>query len=137
MIGLQLLTHNWFKKEKFKFEVSQLKKQNDLQLKKMARDLGITSTLKTPPPIASTGNILDLAKNLNPDQIAGIISALTGGNVGGSSPLQEDLEDEDEMGISNLIEFARKNPEIVKGFMSKALPKLTGEGDAANSDGFL
>jgi hypothetical protein len=134
LIGLELLSHNWFKKERFKLQVFNLKKQNDLQIKKMTRDLGLNTSNKAITPAISTGSILDLAKGLNPEQISGIIAALTGNNGGSSSP-QEYEEGEDDNGINNLIEFARKNPEMVKGFLSKAIPNQ--EGESGSQDGWL
>lgn len=132
LIGLELLSHNWFKKERFKIQAMNLKKQNDLQIKKMARDLGLNLSNKA-VPASNTGSLLDLAKGLNPEQISGIVAALTGNNGGSSSHEEEEFEEEDS-GINNLIEFARKNPEMVKGFLSKAIPNQEGEG---GQDGWL
>lgn len=125
IVGLQLLTHNWFRKERFKLESYNMKKQNDLQLKKMARDLGL-STDKTHSSQPSTtgqgvGSLLDLAKNLDPSQIQTIIQALTGG----STPEYEEAP-EDDLGISSLIDFAKKNPELIKGFMDNIKNKSGG-----------
>jgi len=36
LLSLQLMSRNWFKKERFKFEVLSLKKRQDLELKKLA-----------------------------------------------------------------------------------------------------
>lgn len=115
LLGLELLSHNWFKKERFRFETYNLKKQNDLQLKKMARDMGISST---PPPHRSTaagdniGGLLEIAKNLPPDSL-GAIADIIQGRLGGGEGEGELLPE----GMEGLIDFAVKNPDIVKGFM--------------------
>ena len=125
LVGLELLSHNWFKKERFKFEVFNLKKQNDLQLKKMAKDMGLSST----PPHKSTavgdniGSLLEMAKGLSPDtlgSIADIIQGRLGGGEGEDGPVPE--------GMEGLIDFAVKNPDIVKSFMG-GLNKNQGGGE--------
>ena len=86
ILGLQLLTHNWFKKERFKLEAHNLKKENDIRLKKLARDLGLDTKQGGGPPAALGGDIgglLGLAKNLSKDQIADIIDIVAGGGGGG------------------------------------------------------
>lgn len=115
LLGLELISHNWFKKERFKFEVFNLKKQNDLQLKKMARDMGLSSTPSHTKSTAvgdNLGGLLDLAKGLPPESlgaIAEIIQGRLGGGEGEGSPMPE--------GLDGLVDFAVKNPDIIKGFM--------------------
>jgi len=116
LAGISLLNHNWFKRESFKFDISFDRKKHDLELKKMARDMGLTSPTKS--SIASTqdrapSSILDFAKNLHPDQIAAIAEILTGQPTedqvaGGIMP----------DGMEGLIDFATKNPDVVKSFLS-------------------
>jgi len=70
IIGLELLTHNWFRKERFKIEAYNLKKQNDLQLKKMAKELGLDTGKKVPVEIGgglglgNIGGLIEGAKAL-------------------------------------------------------------------------
>jgi hypothetical protein len=116
VLMLQMMSHNWFKKERFKFETFNLKKQNDLQLKKMARDMGLTST---PPPHRSTsaagdniGSLLDLAKGLPPESL-GAIADIIQGRLGGGEGEGELVPE----GLEGLVDFAVKNPDIVKSFM--------------------
>lgn len=131
LLGLELLSHNWFKKERFKFEVFNLKKQNDLQLKKMARDMGLSST---PPPHRSTaagdniGSLLEMAKGLSPDMLgtlADIIQGRLGGGEGDEGPVPE--------GMEGLLDFAMKNPDIVKSFLGGMNKNQEGN----TNDGFL
>jgi hypothetical protein len=115
ILGLELISHNWFKKERFKFEVSSLKKRQDLELKKMSRDMGLSSTpsLKNLAAPDNVGSLLNIAKNLSPDalgQIADIIQGRIGGGEGEGELLPE--------GLDGLLEFATKNPDIVKGFLT-------------------
>jgi len=130
LLALELMSHNWFKKERFKFEVFNLRKQNDLQLKKMARDMGLQST---PPHTKSTaagsdniGGLLELAKGLNPDQL-GTIADIIQGRLGGGEGEGEVIPE----GLEGLVDFAIKNPDIVKGFISGANKGKEG------TDGFL
>jgi len=129
LLALEVMSHNWFKKERFKFETFNLKKQNDLQLKKMARDMGLSGT---PPHRNSTaagdnvGGLLELAKGLNPDQL-GAIADIIQGRLGGGEGEGELLPE----GIDGLIEFATKNPDIVKGFLNGA------NKGKSNDDGFM
>jgi len=112
LIGLQLLTHNWFKKERFKLEAYNMKKQNDLQLKKMAHDLGLPTGKSTPPSTAAGPAGLDLMSlwnNLNPTQKQGILNGFLGNAGGGLSSSEEEYEPEDS-GEGNILN------DVVKGF---------------------
>lgn len=130
LIGLELISHNWFKKERFKFEVFNLKKQNDLQLKKMARDMGLQSTPPkgtTSPNSDNIGGLLDLAKGLPPESL-GAIADIIQGRLGGG-------EGEDGLvpeGMDGLLDFAMKNPDIVKSFLGGM-----NKGQENSNDGFL
>ncbi len=130
LVALELISHNWFKKERFKFEVFNLKKQNDLQLKKMARDMGLSST---PPHIKSTtagdniGGLLDLAKGIPPESL-GAIADIIQGRLGGGEGEGELLPE----GLEGLVDFAVKNPDIVKSFMGGF-----NKGKEGGGDGFI
>lgn len=105
ILGLELLTHNWFRKERFKIEAYNLKKQNDLQLKKMAKELGLDTKSSTPQnnltnaagPLGNIGGLLDLAKNLKPGQLEEIIDIVAGRGGG------EEEGPEESGGISGAI----------------------------------
>jgi hypothetical protein len=132
LIGLELISHNWFKKERFKFEVFNLKKRQDLELKKMARDMGLTST--PPPHTKSTaafgdniGGLLDLAKGLPPESL-GAIADIIQGRLGGGEGEGEIVPE----GMEGLIDFAVKNPDIVKSFMGGM-----NKGKEGGGDGFI
>jgi hypothetical protein len=131
ILGLELISHNWFKKERFKFEVLSLKKRQDLELKKMARDMGLSGTSSSHKTGTAAGDnigsLLDLAKGLPPESlgaIADIIQGRLGGGEGEGQLMPE--------GLDGLIDFAMKNPGIVKGF-TQGLTK----GKEGGDDGFL
>lgn len=135
ILGLELISHNWFKKERFKFEVFNLKKRQDLELKKMARDMGLDSTSSSRKSGTASlqggpdgiGSLLELAKGLSPEQfdtIADIIQGRLGGGEGDGQIVPE--------GIDGLLDFAMKNPDIVKGFLSGAK-----EGKGGGHEGWI
>ena len=141
IIGLLMINRFWFVKERFKFDMDFRKKEADLNFKKMRRDLGLDSKPVVPPafqnpssPLENIAPLLSLAKNLTPETIEnlqGLLGGLGGGDTGGGSDEGPGIS-----GIDGLLEFANKNPEIVKGFMSGLQNKKTGGGSNA-ADGFI
>jgi hypothetical protein len=138
IIGLLMINRFWFIKERFKFDMDTRKKEADLNFKKMRRDLGLDSKPNVPPafqtssssPLENIAPLLSLAKNLTPETIEnlqGLLGGLSGGDTGGGS------EEGGISGIDSLLDFANKNPEIVKGFMSGIQNKKAGGGN----DGFI
>ncbi len=130
ILGLELLTHNWFRKEKFKFQMFNLKKRQDLELKKLARDMGIDTpkTHSSIAPAQGLDSLLGLAKNLPPKTISNIVQALAGKN----EEEEEIVEGEDSgLGINSLLDFANKNPELVQGFLESVKGKFGGGGGAS------
>jgi len=129
LIGLQLITHNWFRKERFKFEVYNLKKQNDLQLKKMAKDLGIGKYApqevvmeeKQPSNLIST-YLPEIIKNLEPDQLAALADRFIpqGEDSGGGG-----------LDLDGILEYAAKNPEVAKAFLGGVVGGKKVQGDNA------
>lgn len=120
VIIVELLNHNWFRRERFKVDLNFNKKKNDLEFKKLARELGL-STTKAPsePPEKSTGaNLIgavlpELIKNMDPEQLSSIATNLIG-QYGGSG---EDYEGGGG-GVGDVLgDLIANNPEIVKGFL--------------------
>lgn len=118
LIGLMLLDRNWYRRENFKVERDLTKATNQLQIQKMRRELGLDkkSTPAISPP-SSGGldlkSLLPILQALAPEQIQDIIGNLTGAET--AEGLEGGLGGLD--GIDGLIEFASKNPEIVKSFL--------------------
>jgi hypothetical protein len=136
ILGLLILDRNWFRRERFKFEQDTQKKEYALRFKKMARDMGLDSKVVTPPyrnpaasPLDNIAPLLGLAKNMNPDQLASIAEILGGGG-GGGDEAPEGLPG----GLDGLLEFATKNPDLVKGFL-EGITK--GKGGGGSDGGFL
>ena len=116
--GLQLLTHNWFRKERFKLETYNLKKQNDLQLRKMARDLGLD--LKKPPQSIEHAPLSDQKPNLLAEILPSLVKNLDGEQISALAErfLPAAAEQESGGGIGDLIgDFITENPEMVKSFL--------------------
>lgn len=118
ILGLQLLTHNWFRKERFKLEAYNLKKQNDLQLRKMARDLGLD--LKKPPQSIEQAPLSDQKPNLLAEILPSLVKNLDGEQISALAErfLPAAAEQESGGGIGDLIgDFITENPEMVKSFL--------------------
>lgn len=131
-IMLQLMTRNWFKKERFKIDALHVKKINDLEIKKKMRELGFSSSSQSPPATQGTniGSLLEIAKNLNPEQL-GAISDIIQGRIAGGEGEGELLPE----GVGGLLEFIDKNPDIVDHFTKGFLKK--NEESTAAPDGWL
>jgi hypothetical protein len=127
ILGLLILDRNWFRRERFKFDMDLQKQTASLNFKKMRRDLGLDQ--KIPPfrnPQASVGDIagglLPLLKNINPDQLGAIADILGG---------QGESETEGGGGqFDGLLDFAAKNPDLIKGFLKGAGEKVTGSDES-------
>jgi hypothetical protein len=122
LVGIEMINHNWFKRERFKFNMSVDRKEVDMKLKKMARELGLDKKPISPPetslaPVGASTmdtirSLLPLAAKLAPEQLEALIEQflpMEGGGGGEESP----------SGIDSLVDFVTKNPEIVRGFMDK------------------
>ena len=96
VILLQMYQHNWFKKENFKIQKFNIMAENKLKLKKLEKELGM-STGKAPKEEKSVGeNIgswVSLLKSLDPDQIKALADQFLG-----QGEEYEEEEDEDIIG---------------------------------------
>ncbi len=127
ILGLLILNFFWFRKETFKFNLDFKKKEADLNFKKMRKDLGLDSKSIPPnfsPPAASPldniGPLLNIAKNLNPDQLSAIADIL------GGQP-----EESEGGGIAGLLD----NP-LVKQFLS-GMAKGAAQKPPTDEGGFI
>lgn len=121
MILILLMNNrNWFARENFKIQKSNIMAENKIKLKKLEKELGVTHT-----PVANepTGNILDQLKNLDMDKIQGLLDMLGAGS---------DVED-DKSPVDKIIQMATENPEIV----SKFLGGLKGQNTGKTGDTYL
>ena len=119
IILLQMWNNQWFKKENFKMEKSNVMATNKLNLRKLEKEMGLSKSKdiiqKDSPGLMSTiSDLAPLLKGLDADQIGALADKFLGGgevDAGGE-------------GVSDLLmDFATKNPEMVKEFLGG----LTGE----------
>jgi len=117
--AIELLNHNWFRREHFKVTTSFEKKSNDLKIKKLAHELGLSTQKAPSEPSEKTGGmglvsavLPELLKNMDPDALANIATNLIG-NYGGAAE-----ETEGGGGISDILgDLIANNPEMVKSFL--------------------
>lgn len=111
VILMWMWQQNWFKKENFKIQKSNVMAQNKLQIRKMEKELGLTnvkSSVAPPelPPLGGIGQLLPLLKGLDGDQLSGLIDKFVPGS-----------EERSSGPIDTLLEFAEDNPEMVQGLL--------------------
>jgi len=111
----------YFKKENFKTNLTNIRAENKIKLKKLERELGLTiSKNENPEPPSTIGqlsqlsHLLPLLKNLDGDQIGALVDKFLGG---------EELLPAESGGILDQIP-----PELIESFL-KGLSKenVTGE----------
>jgi hypothetical protein len=97
LIGIQLLQHNWYRREalKFKFDVKRAK------LRKNAFPIKKTSTPSSP------SDWLEQLKKINPETLHELIDTFTGG---------EEIGEGDEL-TKIITDVAKNNPELVQKFI--------------------
>jgi len=113
-----LNNNNWFKRENFKIQKSNILAENRLKLKKLAKELDVEIGNN---PKESKG-ILESLKGLDADKIRGILDLLQTG---------EDIDEQPDGIEGAIMNFASKNPELVNkllGGLSQAGKENTGTG---------
>jgi hypothetical protein len=117
LIGLMLLDRNWYRRENFKISRDLTKSKNQLEIQKMRKELGLGKNAIPSPSPSSDGlnlkSLLPILQTLAPEQIQDILGGITGAETAESDG--EGLGGLN--GIEGLIDFATKNPEIVKSFL--------------------
>lgn len=136
IMGLLILNRNWFKKMKWKEEAAFERASNKLKLKKLERELLGTAPQSPKEPLQQTpqnilGSLAPILKNLEPDQIAGLIEAFTG--QAGAEAEAEMPEDNSLAGI--IGKFAAENPELIKGAIEGFKSKMA-ENAPVNTTGY-
>jgi hypothetical protein len=103
IIGISLLNHNWFKRQRLKYdlEVRKIKARSKAKLPRSNPAPEINSS----SPLANVGSLLNIARGLDPEQIGDLINMLTG----------KSAEPEAAGGI--LEEIVANNPELVQSFI--------------------
>jgi len=113
IILMEMWNRNWFKKENFKIQKSNLLATNKLQLRKLEKEMGLTPGKESKEKRGTFDTIKDLApllKNLDADQIGMLFDKFIGGGSG------EEYEEENVEGM--LMDYAVENPEVVKKFLA-------------------
>jgi len=115
----------WFKKENFKIQKKNVMDENRIKLKKLEKDMGLTSKSSVPvyqeqPSMLETGgNLLNMAKNLTPEQLQ---------LLAGKFLKEDEGYDEKEPGLlEKAFDFAQQNPEIAQQFLSGIVGIKKGE----------
>lgn len=103
----QLWQLNWFKKERFKMQKSNIMAENRIKLKKLEREMGIDTSKGA--SINEKGGVLDLIKGLDRDKIDGLLDLI------GEKESDSDQADQSDLGkILKMIP-----PSVIEGFVQK------------------
>jgi len=108
IIILQLNTRNWFKKENFKMQKTNIMNENRLKLRKLEKDMGLQKSKITTGEGGVNGIIGEVISNYVKDK---------GGDTGGLGGLIGD--------------FLEDNPEVVKSFIEGFTNK---DGNSSNQN---
>ena len=104
----------WFKKENFKIQKKIVMDENRIKLKKLEKEMGITGGVGAPyqepkSMLETGGNLLEIAKNLSPDQLTMLADKYLGGG--------DEYQDQEPGMLEKALDFANKNPEIAAKFL--------------------
>ena len=118
MIGLVFWNHNKFRyadlKHQHSLEYMQAKDKVDAQrFRRKQSAIAVTEIPREKSPLGTLGGVASLApllRNLDGDQIAALADTFLGGGRGGG-------EEEGGGSMDMLLDFAEKNPEVVKGLL--------------------
>jgi hypothetical protein len=121
LAGMVLLftlnNNNWFRRENFKIQKSNVLNENRIKMKKLEKDLGITSS-KT-QNTHETGGVLDLIKGLDSDKVGQILDLVKG--EGGDMA----YDDAPKSDIAAIID--KLPPSVIEGFLSKLQDNTSGK----------
>ena len=107
----QMWQMNYFKRENFKFNLSQQKRADGIKFRKLERELGIKKG-KEQDNTTDT-NLIELLSNLDLDKIKGLT-----GLIQKNDDYEEPDEGEDDI-INNILDYAKNNPEVANQFLKQ------------------
>lgn len=117
IILLQMWNNNWFKKENFKIQKSNVMAENKLKLRKLEKEMGLkptkggkTEEKSTLNKLGGLAELLPLLKMLDEDQLSGLVDRFIGGTDTGD-------EEQDEGLVDTLMGYAEEHPDVVKGLL--------------------
>ena len=128
LMSIYILNMNWFKKENFKISRDNVKAENRIKLKKLERDLGLHNKIPSLPQneksvLSGLGELAPLLQKLPPETIADLAERFLGGG--------DVAEPEDSGGLGEMVyNWAKENPEMVKGILEGIKPRLEGGNDS-------
>lgn len=113
IILLQMWNNNWFKKENFRIEKSNVMAKNKLTLRKLEKEMELTPSKNIAPAeskgaLGNLADLLPLLKNLDADQLGALIDKFVGGG---------DYEEGGGDLTTGIMDYAMKNPEMVQGLL--------------------
>jgi hypothetical protein len=110
MVGVtQLINHNYFKKQTFLHKLRQEKRIDGLKIKKLEREMGLKATKQSNDSLPQNNPMNDLIQ-------AGISKYLEFQE----SNDQGDDDGEEKTDITTeILKYARENPEVAQAFLSK------------------
>ena len=114
LAAISLMQHNFFKREKFKFNIAREKKVDSLKLKKLEREFQIKNDPKITEYAPETPGIMDLLQNLDMDKIKQFAGLIQQDND------QEGIEGDP---INLLTGFVQDHPDIVNSFLEGVAAK--------------
>lgn len=104
----QLWQMNYFKKEKFKFDLKRQNKIDNIELKKLKKDMGITGSTKKQ---TEEKGLLDQVKDLDLNKIQDLLSYVQ------KPDEYDDDETDNNDWTDDIITLAKNNPELVQKFL--------------------
>ena len=105
----------WFKKENWKMQKKTIMDENRIKMKRLEKELGLkagsTTAYQEPKSTMDlAGDILPVLKNLSGDQIQGLADKFL-------NPEEPPYDAPESDITTTLLEYATKNPEMVKGLL--------------------
>jgi hypothetical protein len=116
LLMLLLNSHNWFKKESYKFKQQMDRKEANIRFKRLEREFKIKESPPIPP---REKGILETALETNPDMVKDLIS--TFGKKEEEEFIDVDYPEEKPDLLETILDVAEKNPELAKAVTGKLL----------------
>lgn len=101
--------NNWFRRENFKIQKSNIMTENKIKIEKLRKEMGLQKGVKT-DNMHETGGVMDLIKGLDANKLGGIIDVLKGDDGG--------VDDEPDDAVGRIMGLIDKvPPEVIEGIL--------------------